>query len=813
MRDILLIIRGNIRKNKGSYIGIAVMMFLVSLTMTAILSVVVNADKRDKKLMEKSGMGHVLAAMSSNWQQEDYLTEDREKYEKLAEEIRACEDVARVDVLDVAYLNVEDLNGKSHHSTTFVFDYNTPGLDFNIYDGDGNPLKDFTLNAGEIIVPISFKALFNCNIGDVISLSSGATLDVDENGEPVLHKYKVAAFLEDPYMGSSVMGVKIMFISTEDMNNFVDNGLWGVGTFLSIFKDEASTLTDAEFDTMLNRETGYASNTFITITRTQCNVYMTMMLDIFSVILVIFVVMIIVATMIVLSHSISSSIEQDFVNLGILKALGVGNGKIKLTFVLGYLTAALVGAILGVPLAIPLTSVITGIITPTIGLYGDGALQLLLCLSIIVAIFVLFALFMVVKLRKVSKISPVRAINSSKEKVHFSKLFKLPISKKFLGSSLAYRSISSGKKQYVGVVLITAILVFFMVTMTQICMWFSAGGENVADSFATVKYDMSLYAKGEDVYSDAKSIILKHDPEAEPFLWFSQYIVMDDTQICAMVCDEPERFRVYEGRSCTEPNEVLITEFIVDNYGIDIGDTITLNIDGGEDEFTVTGYFICGADAGKTIGISQEEYGRVADLGITEGSEEEVVTEIKPEDYTYNVCFDLSDKSKLDAIISEINGKYSEEEALAEEVDYLEGADAIIIGVYSITIVIYVIAGIFIAVTIVMVCSKMFAKEKQDNGVYKAIGLTSAKLRSTFATRFAIIAVIGSLIGIVLVFFFAEPLVGIVFEMFGYYTYEQQLGLVAIVLPVIFMGVTFYIFAKLSSRKMKKLSPRILINE
>lgn len=45
------------------------------------------------------------------------------------------------------------------------------------------------------------------------------------------------------------------------------------------------------------------------------------------------------------------------------------------------------------------------------------------------------------------------------------------------------------------------------------------------------------------------------------------------------VIDQPERFHILEGRTCTADNEIVITEFIAANFGISIGDTVTVRGD------------------------------------------------------------------------------------------------------------------------------------------------------------------------------------------------------------------------------------------
>lgn len=791
MREILTVIKGNIRKNKGSYISIAILMFVVSLALTAVFTTIINTNKRDAEAMEEVGFGHIIAAMDYQAGMEGY--EDYKIFcQELADDIKAQECVEDAKLVESMFLQIYDVNGGEGNSTTFTVSYETSGLNYKIYDENDNELDDFTLSKGEIIVPVSFKSLYDTKIGDVVTLG--------KEGEEDLH-YEIAAYMEDPYMGSSLMGIKTLLICDDDFKELHGN-YNGSGIILSIFKDESIGITDVELEKKLNQETGYAGYSWVTLTRTQAYNYMTMLTNIFSGILVIFVVMLVVATLIVLSHNINSSIEQDFVNLGILKAVGMTNKKIKLSIMLGYMVVGVIGAIIGIPVAMPVVSFVNSMTRPAIGLYVDNTPAIFECVLTLVAIFLVIGIFIVLKLRKISKISPVSAISGGRKDVHFSSLFKLPISKKVLGTSLAYRQLTSGKKQYIGAVLITAILTFFMVTISDSCIYF--GDEDmVSDMFSPVEYEMWINATydedWEEKLADAESIISKYT-EYDKFIYGSNYMIINDTQIWCGIISEPDMVKnVYGGRSCTYDNEILITEYMTDYYGIEIGDKVTISLDGNAADFIAVGYYQCTNDTGKNITMSLEGYYRIVG---------------EPEEGSRNsYCYDLVDDEYCEQICEEIAAKYTQEEVYVDYSSGWSGNDAILGALYGITILIYLLSGIFVAITVVLVCAKIFAKEKQDYGIYKAMGFTSAKLRRQFAVRFVICAFVGSVFGIICTLLFADDILGIILEMFGMYNFTSSLNIFAAIIPVVFMSLLYYLFSYVVSKKMKKVTPRILINE
>ncbi len=783
MRQILTIIRGNFRKNKGSYISIAVLMFVVAMSLSAVLSILINTGKRDQRLIEETGFGHIIAALKFPGEGIDY----KEFVDKLVADVETCEGVGKVDKIPYWEMIIEDLNGKESNNALLIFDYQSEYLNYNIYDENHKKLDAPILNSGEIIVPISFKALYNCKVGDVITLSS----------EGKEYRYVIASYLEDPYMGSSMMGIKTVLFCKEDMEAVVAASERNeYGTVLSIFRDKESDMSDIAFEANLNKATSYAAYSWIAFSRSQVYSYMTLLTNIFAGVLMAFIVMLLVATMIVLGHNISNSIDHDYVNIGILKAVGMTDGRLKNSIMLGYIMAAFVGAVIGVPASVPIIGLVNTLTRPAIGIYVDNTPALLVVVFTILIIFLVLVLFIRMKLRKISQITPVTAMRGSKGDVHFSSLFKLPISKKGLSASLAYRQLVSGKKQYISAMIVTAILVLFMTMISDMCLWFGRDGKKLNEMFEPITYDITVWADNAEKLEDIDSII-KEYTEADRFVYGSKNIVMNDIQLWCGIIDDPEQISsVYKGRTCLYNNEVLITEYVAESFGIDIGDNVKIKMGDKAEEFIVSGYYQCSNDAGKNITINLSGFKRLVD-------------EVNVSVYNYT----LQNKDSIDAIIASVSEKYNEEEATVEEHTFFDGMEVVISAINGIAVLIYVIAAIFIIVTVVMVCGKIFGKEKQDYGIYKSLGYTSARLRRQFAVRFVFVAVSGSVIGIILTLLLSDSIIGVIFESFGIANFSADLHIGAAILPVVFMSLVYYVFAYIVSKKIKKVTPRILIAE
>ena len=128
-------------------------------------------------------------------------------------------------------------------------------------------------------------------------------------------------------------------------------------------------------------------------------------------------------------------------------------------------------------------------------------------------------------------------------------------------------------------------------------------------------------------------------------------------------------------------------------------------------------------------------------------------------------------------------------------------------------IVIYAFSIIFAFVVVRMVCSKTFIQERTDIGIYKAMGFTSGRLRLGFAIRFLIIAIIGSVFGSVLSVLLSEKILSQLFRLMGMSKVVLEFTAAAMLVPIGAISLSFFVFAYLVSRRVKKVAVRELVVE
>lgn len=800
VKHITTVIKGNIRKNKGVYIGIFLLMMLVSITFYSIITFYINSNKRVEEVMEANGFGDMLGALRPILELEKLEIEPV----TIANNIESWQEVSEVKMSDVIYTMVSDCNGHSSKNSIFILSQDDKSIHFTQYDEKGKVINK-KLEKGEISVPTSYIEMYDSKIGDTILLGN----------DNASRSYTVASYFEDPYMGASLMGIKTVLVSEESFKEMLDiansykiddkDMIFQRSKLLNIKKKEGSSLNSIEFEKELNSRSDFAAYCFISLSKEQSHEYMMMISNIFSAILILFVIIFLVAAFIVLGHNIKSGIELDYTNIGILKAVGMTNRDLRITIIIGYLSVAFAGIFVGIHISIPVVKFLSKVTMPSSGLFISSKMNPILVIVSTIVILIMIVLFILIKTAKLKRVTPIKGIRGGLNSVHFSSRLKLPISKKLLNPSLAYRQFVSEKKQYIAVTIITALLTACIIMMNDACRWVNKD-ETMINMFSVAKSDINAKYISQEVEARADEIIGSYT-SYEKYKSVSQYMLFDDLLIYCYIIDRPEFLStIMEGRTCLYDNEVVITPLMAEGFNLKIGDEVNINKDGREETFLVSGIYNSAYDVGKNFAMSYEGYKKFFDkddgrckLG--------------------NVSYLVDDRRVVAKVIEEMSKEYEKGvdfemvDANSEEEGLLDQLAIIKLATNGITVLIYVLGAIFVIITVSIVCGKIVLKEKRDYGIYKSLGFTSKKIRVQLALRFVVSAVIGSIIGIALNFIFSGYVFSLVFESFGIYNFENEFSILSVIIPIVFMAGIFALAAYIKSARVKRVDARVLIIE
>jgi ABC-type antimicrobial peptide transport system permease subunit len=792
--EIITLLKANIRYKKGSFISVLILTLLISLCLTTVISINYNIQKRADDALKEVKAGDLTAIL---W--------DVQYSDTMLQKAKDNRNVDHVEVVNTITQELE-INGEKQGSSTFFTAFDPEGNPYQIYDNSGLSFIKHpeALKQGEIYVPISFKLLYDCKIGDTAYFSKGDTA----------RSFTVKGFFEEPFIGAEWIGIKLVLMNGDDFDALYsqrcmeetkakENKELILGyDFIKLYQTKDSHLTISDFKKSINADSKLIDYAFFSISKEQSKAFTVMFTQIFSGIMAAFLILLFLVVLIVMGHSISTGIEMDYTNLGVLKAIGFTKGSLRKLFVLEYVIAEVIGAVIGMAGSIPATYYLNTIFIRMTGLLSSVNPAFVPCFLIMGAVVLVSAFYIFLKTKAIIRVSPVRAISGGRESIYFHSRLELPVEGRALHLRMALRQLTSNLKQYVSSTLIVAILVFFLVAITELNS--SMDKKTIEESFGGVYFDLEVLYNSQGEEQDTGE--LKRQVEADisgissiknSFQISNQYFIVNGDEYHGSIYTDPTLIKsILKGRAPIYDNEIVVTEIVADELGVDMGDTVTVGNEDLEEKYLISGIFQCTNDMGRTVAITQEG-----------------VKKIMPD---YRVRFQdyiIADSKQSAAITKLLKEKYGNKIEVID-VNAEEDFDVTITtSLRILNMVIYVISIVFAFIVILIVCSKIFLKEQTDYGIYKAIGFTSATLRLQFALRFAVIAFLGSIIGILANIVLNNAMMSALLGNVGITSYTSKYSFVSLLLPVAVLTVCFFLFAYLVSGKIKRVDTKNLICE
>lgn len=792
--EIITLLRANIRNKKGSFLCVFILTFIISICLTTIISMNYNIRERAEASLKLNDTGDLIPIISAV-----HCTDS------MLQKIRDNKDVDHIRVMTAITQKLE-INKRSNGNSTFFAPYDPKKLSYRIYSrNELSFLKSSEqLKPGEIYLPISFKRIYKCKIGDRAYLTTGSGIKT----------FTIKGFFEEPLVGAEMIGVKLALMNEEDFSKLYASRIKTVEEmkknevgirgyyFVHIFQAKDSGLTMNELKKAINDETGIMNYTLFSFTRNQSKDYTLMFTQTLCGIMTVFLVLLFLVVLIVTGHSISTGIEMDYMNLGVLKAIGFDQGKLRTVLVLEYLLAEFTGAVVGMAGSIPAIYYLNAVFIRMTGLLSSVKPAFGICTAILTAVLMLSALFIFLKTRAITKVSPVRAISGGRDSIYFHSRLELPVEGKALYERMALRQLTSNGKQYLSSMVIVAILVYFLISITVINTGMNQ--KTIETSFGVEFSDMYVGYNPKDDSTQEEMTALQKEVEADiqsvvpikkSFVLGSSYFTINGDAYHTSIYKDPTIIKsILKGRAPLYDNEVLITKIVAKELNVHMGDTVKIENLKLAKDYIICGYFQSTNDLGRTLAVSEKGAKR-----------------IMPELSMSYVDYELADSSKAAQAVRLLKDKYKDriDTKDAGEDDF---GDTIISSMAILNVIIYTISILFAFVVIVIVCSKIFLKERNDYGIYKALGFGSSALRLQFALRFAMVAFAGGLLGILLSLCFNNKMMNALLTNIGITDFPAAYTPVSLILPITVLTICFFVFAYFVSRRIKRVDTRSLIS-
>lgn len=789
--SIFKLVKANIKSKKDSFAGIMILIAIITCLLATIISINVCVEHQLDRAVKTANIGDMV-----------YINTTASLNEEMMNKLMNIEEVDYIMRIESTSCNQFTANGKNHRSSVFFQAYEPDKQKYSFFDKEDSLQKPAK---GEIYMPLCMASTLDCKVGDEVTVTS----DLGDQ------TYKIARLFEEPFLGANAIGYKIILMNQDDLTEMrnhqdidTDCQLEMVHVYLTEQAKKLSTSEQSKIFDKINKETQILSSCNTSLSLAATKEFTLMMNNILSVIITGFSVFLLLVVFIVISHSIGTSIEMEYVNFGILKSQGFTNALIRLSLVLQYLIAGIFGAVLGLIVSGFVTDALGNEFESVTGLVWKGNIQIGYSLLALFAIFLLLVGFAFLKTRRISKISPVQAISLGREPVYFQSRMDLCIDhmgKLPLGLRLVIKSVLSKGKEYIGTIIIVILLTTFTIMATSMNQ--ITDKNNMFSMMGMLDSDIEIRAEDsslltQEVKDKVCGIIEEETTITKQFLTTNSYFVVDGTQFLGRVIDKAEGVLepALEGKNPEFENEIAITDVMSDEIGKGIGDVVVIDYNNVQKEFLIVGICKFMNDMGRNFTILLNS-----------------VNIMNPEFGINDIEYCIKDTGKIPVVISkleeEFKGYHGNVTITNTRKENDKQIDMIKNSILGITMGIYVISLVFIAIIIGMTSRKSFLREKVDLGIYKSVGFTTKSLRLQFSCRFVMVTVIGTVLGALVNILTNDWVMSKMLYNIGITRFHTNYSFENVLVSIIWIVLCTFVFAWISSRKIGKVSCKLLIQE
>ncbi|WP_075720687.1 ABC transporter permease [Roseburia sp. 499] len=480
----------------------------------------------------------------------------------------------------------------------------------------------------------------------------------------------------------------------------------------------------------------------------------------------------IVISMIILRFTIVFTLNEEFREIGVMKAIGVSETQIRGIYLIKYLMIAAVGAGIGFFAGIPFGKMLLAQVSRNMVMETEGNIWLLslACALVILLVVVLFCYRCTGRLKK---FSPIDAIREGSNGERFTKKGLIKLEKWHGGpvSFLAFNDILSKFRSFVVLLLIFTIGILLIIVPVNTANTLKS--DKLVAWFGMQESDICMLNEEEDnriVREEGREGMKDNFKEMEEKLkkqgipvkvsqeiMFNLRVSFKEKSYNAFCLqgtgNKVDGYKYEEGTAPKYANEIAITRMTAGHIGAEIGDTVTITMGEEKKEFVITGYFQSMNNMGEGIRFSEKAE---IDYSYTSGS--------FARQLTYTDEPDEKEKAEREEKIADLYPDYTVYTCGEYLSDMMGGIADTLDAVKQLIVI--VIMAINMLVTI-LVSKTFLAKERGEIGMLKAIGFNNPVLIRWQVLRIGVILVLSVILGALLATPVAQISSGKVFEMMG----------------------------------------------
>lgn len=659
-------------------------------------------------------------------------------FEELERFAQANGDVEDFQVLEFLNVNNEKIRLGENYLTASVqdngFSVQSSWFDF-LLDERNKPVQP---KDGELFVPVSYNRDGTAKVGDK-AVVDGKT-------------FVVAGFVRDSQMNSTLASSKRFLVSAGDYER-----MRASGSVEYLIEFRLKHLSD-----LSGFEAAYSASELPangpTLTWPLFRMISAVSDGIMIAVILLVSVLVIFISLLCIRFTLLAKIEDDYREIGVMKAIGIRVSDIRSIYLSVYAVLAAVGCGAGFLLSLVFSGPLQESIRVNLGESGKDTFSLLAGIVGILLLF-FFILFCINRiLKKFHRISAVQAIRqgAEQEKVYGTKKFKLS-KNRWLSTNLflGVKDILARKRLYVTILLVIILSCFIMVVPQNLYHTISDSSfiTYLGVGRCNLRMDIQQTDKIEEKAVNVGEY-LEQDTAVETYAVFVTEIFSLEqkdgtTEHIKVELGNHGVFPLQyaQGKMPSSADELALSVLYAEELGKEVGDEITLLTDEGEKHLTVCGIYSDITNGGKT-----------AKAAFGPGNQEAALS---------TVCVNLREQDLLSEKILEYGDTfpYAKVSGIETYVSQTFGQTLRSVKTAS-------VGAAFVAVAVTLLVILLFmklliSKDRYSIAVLKSMGYTDSDISRQYVWRSAAVMLLGILLGTILAGTLGERMAGAAISSLG----------------------------------------------
>ena len=785
MRSLFFIAVQNLKKKKGDGIVLFCLILLASLLLYTSLSVFM-------------GMNTVLDDAYDNARTPDWLYMKSGNEERIAEVVKAQEEVVEYEASDCLYfMEVDYRKGDTTEMEQAQFFFGKIEEQRNM--GKLAGCENIEVQYDSVVLPYYMKAAQGFEIGDTCYFTFG-----DKE-----YEFHVAGFVEDPLFATPLnVSVYGAYMSGDRMEDLMEeNSTVQASRYVqhkARLKDgEDSFAFDNKISPIFTKEIPeLVGSLSYGLNWETMKGGVARMSQISMGIVLVFSLLLMLIVLIVIRFSIRNYIEMNLKNIGILQAAGYTSKQLNLTVLIEMGVVSIVAVIAGLFLGMAGSGVIGRFQGVMLGIswkqkfhLSAAGLTILIILAVVLGVAFLSG-------RIYKKISVLESLRSGIHTHNFKKnYFEFHKSRLPMSFILAGKNFMHEKGKNISIFSIVMLLSFSASVGFGLYENFAVNTDNLLKMVGAEAGDICI--TGDDLDSIGQE--METWSEVETVLYFSNGSIQleseaKETSVTCDIWEQPDLIHnemMVSGRLPKYDNEIVLTTSIANLLKVETGDVVYITGQGERKD-----YLVCGIDQ------------KINNMGLKALMNRDGAVRLNGNSMTTALYIYTKDNVTYEEISKKVTEQFPEASVADSEKGIANMMGGVQLAMVAICLIFVLITVFVVAMVEVLLIKTKIIRERKNMGLNKAFGFTTGQLIvQTIMMNLPVIA-FGAITGVVLSIYLMNPLIVACLSFCGIQECPFTMNFFWMAVTVVGVIMVAVAASFLSAVKIRKIEPvKMLVEE